>query len=425
MSGLLVSIMISLFASITIASFWNDFTSGEIMPAAVMGGLVFCVLLTAITLNRLFKIKKQLNDLQRGLQSYEMQMAKKFDGLKAKLPQLDRIERIERKLATQQETETYKAQEGNIIAHLARVDEDENASQIRAAELSDDQKIIQLYPNKDSKNASVTKTKSSKKSSSINSDKTYCDVNAKKAKSFSIDGIKIRLQPAVSLDSREILAFEVSACIEDRFGGLHDADEIQPMLLKDKDIRAFDIEVANQTMSLIRSLRRQGKSPIVFASISAKTIKSTPTFNSFLENLHAQRQLSENIVWQIAQSDYKALSKSCRQRLSEIKELGFELCLYDCTEEDDAADTILKGLFKYAKMPAQELENKNFNQITAPVPELMVACNKMDATLIMTHVEHERQAIHLIDHNLPYAQGGFFSPPKFANTSNNATQTAS
>ena len=109
------------------------------MPAAVMGGLVFCVLLTAITLNRLFKIKKQLNDLQRGLQSYEMQMAKKFDGLKAKLPQLDRIERIERKLATQQETETYKAQEGNIVAHLARVDEDENASQVRAVELSDDQ----------------------------------------------------------------------------------------------------------------------------------------------------------------------------------------------------------------------------------------------------------------------------------------------
>ena len=90
-------------------------------------------------------------------------------------------------------------------------------------------------------------------------------------------------------------------------------------------------------------------------------------------------------------------------------------------DEDFAADTLGLGVFDFVKMPVTELEKIEASALTKPESEIMVACKNHDAKLIVTHVERERQAAHLIDHSIVYAQGDFFSPPKFP-ASNGASE---
>lgn len=394
---------------------WLLLTHADVplIPAAITGGIVFSVLISFATIIRIEQLTRKLRRLEAGIRSHEGRLSSRIDTVENSIPALSRIERLERKLAGRVHSDIAASNRDNIHARTTLFPEDRSAADKPVAEdagISETGNVVLLHPSP-AKKAEQTPAR----------DKSGSRSRAE----FDTDEIQIRLQPAVSLDNRKVFAFEASACVEDFVGQLHDHATVLSALESDKELRRFDKCLADRALSLVRSLRRQGKSPLVFVPVSGTTFKSGSAFDAFDEMLEAQRKLGKNIVWEISQAEHAGFSKTQRTRLRQILERGFALCLSGCQDQEGAGETLAQGLFTYAKMPVSELESLDAISLNGPQSELMIACEETGATLIVTGVEHERQAVHLIDHQVRFAQGSFFSPPKFPATSRQGSKKAS
>jgi len=127
--------------------------------------------------------------------------------------------------------------------------------------------------------------------------------------------------------------------------------------------------------------------------------------------LAANVALAGSLILEIDQSALEELSSNSRERLSRLVDLGFPLLLNNIQNFEMDGPLLHSAGFRNLKVSVNELlkisDNGNIDEHVTDFSEEMENCG---LTVIVSDIELEAQAIHLIDFDLPLGQGSLFSP---------------
>jgi len=406
--SILMPLIVCTVIAVSAGLAWDHAVQKTVPVGFVVGALVFCLLISVFALRKIFSNLRKLERLEQGIRSYESAIQNRLNKFETNTPDVARIDLLESRITAYERKTILSNDPHNIDANAAYRTERANVlfSESRLNELIDGQNenVVRLRPSIPKQLSTFTKTS-----------KPALKKQRKLIKNIKLDDIRVRLQPTLSLDTRAMLGFEVTACVEHKNGEIIEHDDIKSNLTTPKRICDFDRQIIDKTIALIRALRRQNKSPVLFAQISCQSIKSTTAFEAFEASLKSNKAIRDYIIWEISQDELDNMSKVQKERLRKIRETGFGLGLTQCNDPQVVIEAIKGDTFSFVKFDISTLEDIEAGDEAYRGIEMISACRKMDTTIIVTHIEKERQLVSLIDRDIEFAQGNLFSAPKFPN----------
>lgn len=397
-SILLVPLIAIAVSAVTVLPF-SEFAGNAALnhfQSFVAGCGVFAVAMTLMNyINQTIKSAK-LKSVEDGCRNFERQMNNRVDELSANLVLKHDIYEFQKRLnlVEAKSNHSFSGDASDFETKLTVIENEQYAGNSGSA----DANVIPL---------DLAKRKAGKTASQANPAK----LSKKKARNYYKGQLKAFLHPVISVQDRTIAAYEVLARLELADGSFVPAADFLKQFQKSPSLPNLDLNIMDQTIKLLRAYRRRKQNPALFMNISANLLKSKRSFEKMHDLLKANRIFSQTLTLELPLAAFNDLTKTQFSRLTEFRDLGFQLSLDGCEDVQMTLEALDSGLFKFVKMPVSVLEENlasedGYLNITSVSP----IADKV--TLIITRVEKERQIIQLIDNDISLAQGHLFSEPK-------------
>ena len=365
------------------------------IEAFLSGCITFCVLQTLVTLFSNYYLAKRVEKLQKGILDYELRMIDLFEAMSSNSADTNTVKTLQRKIDFIQASQDQK--EASISKRETTHKEDESHT-----ESTDISNVIHL----DAAKRSEVHIEAVDNPALKNTAGTTPDASA---------SLEIHLQPIISMTNRNVIAYEVLARMKNEVGTLAPASEFMKRYDHSQEFTQLDAIIVEKVVSLARLTRRQNREARFYVNLSWHTINEDDEFNSLKTMLEANEILNENICFEISQENFENLGKEKQQRLREILDLGFGIFLDNCKDIPSAISTLNHNIFSGVKLSVTMLEQAEAMEQYNPDIEILEAAKAANVDLIVTHVEQDHQILKLIDHEIYYGQGNFFSEPKSPN----------
>jgi len=227
---------------------------------------------------------------------------------------------------------------------------------------------------------------------------------------FSAGQLELNLQPVMDLQKREPVYYQAMYCDQGNNGELIDTSQLPETQIGAGLAQTVDNRLISDAVRMLRALDNLDRRTGLFCKISKNSLRD---FDNILALLKTNHIYADSVVVEISQSDWNGLDGPQREKISTAAELGFSLCLGNCT--DLALDALLlqSSGFRYLKLSAITLlefgpNNTAENSIGVFVDEMQT----VGLTVIGSDINYEYQLLDLIDFGLILGIGVHFAPPR-------------
>ena len=225
--------------------------------------------------------------------------------------------------------------------------------------------------------------------------------------------LELHLQPIVNLNDREPEYYESTLRLKEPDGGYVDQRKLNRFAREGQLAVSLDSQLLFSAVRVLRTLNELQKRTGLFCPLSASTLENPDAFDDMHTFLAANIALAGSLILEINQSTLEDLNSDSRDRLSRLVDLGFPLLLNNIQNFELDGALLHSAGFRNLKVSVNELlkisDNGNIDEHVTDFSEEMENCG---LTVIVSDIELESQAIHLIDFDLPLGQGSLFSPSR-------------
>ncbi len=232
-------------------------------------------------------------------------------------------------------------------------------------------------------------------------------------KAVRLNQLELNLQPVVSLASRKPVFYETTLRLLESTELLADQNRLLQCAEEEKLASALDSQVLFGSVQLLRTLDELGKKTGLLCPISYSTLRSDNSFSDVHSFLRDNVALASTLILEIDQSALHSLIATGRNNLNRIADLGFPLLLNN-VQHFDLDSSLLRNLgFRYLKISMNELLSiSTEGNIDEKIMDFSAELEQSGISVIVSDVETETQAIHLINFDLAYGQGSLFAIPR-------------
>ena len=226
--------------------------------------------------------------------------------------------------------------------------------------------------------------------------------------------LNLHLQPIVELPSRRPAYFDAFMRLSSGNDGFVDQKEFRQIVETAGLTATIDKKVIFSAVRMVRKLNLLKKRAGIFCPLSPKSLLNLGAFREITGFLQANSSLSQSLIVEINARDFAGLNQEQLDRLSEFPDLDIGLCLSDVQDLKLDPQYLARYGFRFVKVHSSILIHANIDTTHKDIQPANLASvlGVEGIQLIGTGVERDRDAIHLIDMDLPLAQGLFFAPPR-------------
>jgi cyclic-di-GMP phosphodiesterase TipF (flagellum assembly factor) len=225
--------------------------------------------------------------------------------------------------------------------------------------------------------------------------------------------VDLYLQPIVGLPQRKIRFYEALTRLRSADGSIVMPAQYMAVASPAGLMPVIDNLLLLRCVQLVRRLSHRNRDIAVFCNISEQTLTDAEFFPQFLEFLRSNRDISGQIVFELAQDTALKAGKAAQAGIAALHQLGFRLSLDQVSALDcDFAKLRHQG-FHFIKVAARTLIS-GMKQALAPVAaeDFKDLLARHGVTLIVERVEDEKTVVQLLEFNVGYGQGFLFGEPR-------------
>lgn len=226
------------------------------------------------------------------------------------------------------------------------------------------------------------------------------------------DRIEIFAQPIVKLPSRRLIYLELFARIRAKAGVYLSAERYRELAEKETLMADVDHLLLVHVLDSIRSDARRNVELGYFLNIAVSSLKDPAFMGDLLEFIKRNRDLSQNLIFEIKQSEFNDLSP---QMMAVMQGLGQTGCRFSIDNIDNPNLDVVK--LQKLRIEFIKLDAAKLISLTATSEgEALISRlkNRLDAaniTLIVEKMENEREVVELLDFDVEYGEGHLFGKP--------------
>lgn len=225
--------------------------------------------------------------------------------------------------------------------------------------------------------------------------------------------IELHLQPIVSLPQRKVRFYQASAPLRLRNGELAIPADFVAIAEHAHLMPDLDNAMLFRCVQTARRLLGKNRDVGLICALSAATLAGPDTFPRFIEFADANRAIAPALVFEIAQSAFRAMGPAASESLGALADRGFRFALGEVRDLRIEARELADRGFRFVKVPARLLLNRAASAVADTDPtELVAFLVRSNIQLIADGIERESTVVDLLDYDVKLGLGGLFSPPR-------------
>jgi cyclic-di-GMP phosphodiesterase, flagellum assembly factor TipF len=225
--------------------------------------------------------------------------------------------------------------------------------------------------------------------------------------------VDLYLQPVVSLPQRKVRFYEALTRLRSADGAIVMPSHYISVAAPAGLMSVIDNLLLLRCVQLVRRLSHKTRDVAIFCNISEHTLADTEFFPQLLEFLRANRDISNQIVFEFAQDTVLQGGRAVESGLKALHDLGFRLSLDQVTLLNCNFTRLRQQGFHFIKVKARTLIS-GMGQALAPVSaeDFKDLLARHGIELIVERVEDEKTVVQLLEFNVAVGQGFLFGEPK-------------
>jgi cyclic-di-GMP phosphodiesterase TipF (flagellum assembly factor) len=231
--------------------------------------------------------------------------------------------------------------------------------------------------------------------------------------SLNENRVDLYLQPIVSLPQRRIRFYEALTRLRSSDGSIVMPAHFMTVAAPAGLMPVIDNLLFLRCVQLVRRLSHRNRDIAVFCNISEQTLTDAEFFPQFLEFLRANRDVSGQIVFELAQHTVLAAGSAADAAIAALHQLGFRLSLDQVSRLDCDFAKLRRQGFHFIKVSARTLIS-GMQQAFAPVAaeDFKDLLARHGVALVVERVEDEKTVVQLLEFNVGHGQGFLFGEPR-------------
>jgi cyclic-di-GMP phosphodiesterase, flagellum assembly factor TipF len=225
--------------------------------------------------------------------------------------------------------------------------------------------------------------------------------------------VDLFVQPVVSLPQRKIRFYEALTRLRSADGNIVMPAQYINVAAPAGLMPAIDNLMLLRCVQVVRRLSHKNRDVAVFCNISEQTLIDGDFFPQILEFLRGTRDISSQIVFEIAQDTVLKAGKAAEAGIAALHRLGFRLSLDQVSSLDCDFAKLRQQGFHFIKVNSRTLIS-GMQQSFAPVAaeDFKEFLARQGMALIVERVEDEKTVVQLLEFNVGFGQGFLFGEPK-------------
>jgi cyclic-di-GMP phosphodiesterase TipF (flagellum assembly factor) len=225
--------------------------------------------------------------------------------------------------------------------------------------------------------------------------------------------VDLYLQPIVGLPQRKIRFYEALTRLRSADGSIVMPSQYVGVAAPAGLMPLIDNLLLLRCVQLVRRLSQRNRDIAVFCNISEQALTDPEFFPQLLEFLRGNRDISGQIVFEVAQDTVLRAARSVETGIAALHRLGFRLSLDQVSALDCDFGKLRQEGFHFVKVNARTLIS-GMTQAFAPVAaeDFKELLARHGMTLIVERVEDEKTVVQLLEFNVGYGQGFLFGEPR-------------
>lgn len=222
--------------------------------------------------------------------------------------------------------------------------------------------------------------------------------------------LELNLQPVVDLLSRDPVYYEASLRLKEK-NGQYIAQDLLKSIARDEDLMvSLDGQILFGAIRMLRTLADLDKHTAIFCPLSTATLSESQAFEDIYSFLAANVTLAEYLILEIDQDDLEELDSDGRERLYRVVDMGFPLLLNNVRRFNVDGKLLHTAGFRFLKIAFADLMDLDATEIVDDqIRNFSGELERAGLNVIVCDVQQESQAIHLINFEIPLAQGKHFA----------------
>lgn len=358
----------------------------------VISGLAFCGLLALINFFTIGSIQKKQNSRTTDNTEFEKNLLSRMQQLEVSSFTDNQLETIDDRLTMLEERILDKFSEPLIIANT-----DEKHPHF------EDGNIVHLNANRISRQSNPAgQSKHTKTSGEL-------------IKHILNEGqLTIRLQPILGMIEKEVLAVEAFGFFKLN-EEIIDARELSSSFSQ-QQCGDYDLAVISALSKVVRSMEDDNQLLPIHFAFTSSPVNPNVSWEKIVNHLKADTKLGSMLVPQISAKIFKRLDTAQKAELFNLREFGSTPCLQFDEKMAGSAIRLLGGKnqlnFDIVKFAAGSLLKYLPNSEQRMIEMIMPLLADTGTLLIANELDAPEDATNLVDYDLLYGQGNFFSPPR-------------
>lgn len=220
--------------------------------------------------------------------------------------------------------------------------------------------------------------------------------------------VDLYLQPTVILPDRKIRYFEALTRIRQADGTLVLPGEYMPVAKRSALMPLIDNVLLVRSVQVLRRLGPDTRIKGVFSNVSMHSLLDSDYYPELIEFMEENNSLSENLVFEISQTEMLGLTQTELSCLDTLGALGYTFCLDNVADIEADFGALSDRYFRYVKVGAERFLGGPGRKAA----DLKRRLDGLGMQLIIEKVEREGDVADLLDHGVEFAQGHLFGEPQ-------------
>ena len=227
--------------------------------------------------------------------------------------------------------------------------------------------------------------------------------------------VDLYVQPIVSLPQRRTRHYEAFSRLRTNDGRVIAAQQYLEVAKQEGLIGTIDNLLLMRCVQLLRRNEKRQTDVSFFVNISDHTLNDEEFLAQFIEFMVSNPDLASRLIFEIAQQDVLALSKTALDQLGRLGELGFRFSMDQVDTLEIDFRSLAQAHFGFIKVPISLLLTLPGDGDEWVHPRSLKAKSAVsEINLVVERIEQESDVIEVLEYGFDYGQGFLFGAPRIS-----------
>ncbi len=224
--------------------------------------------------------------------------------------------------------------------------------------------------------------------------------------------VELYVQPIVDLPQRRRRHFECFSRMRAPEGHIIGPERYLALAERYGLVAAIDNMLLFRCVQLVRRMQRTNAGAGIFVNISEHTLADTRFFAEFVTFMAQNSDLSQNLVFELAEGHTRRLTEIQWAELDRLGSLGFRFSMDQVGDLRFDPAALAKRNFRFVKVDAKKIVEYANGASGADFLRLRTQMMDRHVALVVEKIESEAELVEVLDLDADYGQGFLFGEPK-------------